>query len=72
MLDENIQDDEYLYRRVITNPNFWDFDKNRPSSAIFKDSKGVSVDRQHKREDKDIINLYQDLPIRAIVKILTQ
>lgn len=72
MLDEDIQDDEYLYRRVITNPSFWDFDKNRPSSAIFKDSKGVSVDRQNKRKDSDVINLYEEFPIRAIVKVLTE
>ncbi len=72
MLVEHIDDKEYLYRRVIANPNFWDFDKNRPSSAIFKDSKGVSVDRQYKREDTDVINLYKDFPIRAIIKILTR
>lgn len=35
--------DEFLYRGV--HENQWDVGHNRPSSAIFKDSKGVSVDR---------------------------
>ena len=71
MLNEHIEDAEFLYRRIILNPNFWDFEKQRPSSAIFKDSNGVSVDRQHKRVDNDIIEEYKAYEIRGIIKILT-
>jgi hypothetical protein len=71
MLEEYIENNEFLYRRVILNPNFWDFENNRPSSAIYKDSNGVSVDRQHNRSDKDIIEQYKEYPIRAIAKVLT-
>lgn len=71
MLNDYIEDHEFLYRRVILNPNFWDFEKNKPTSAIFKDSNGASVDRQHDRNDEDVIKSFKTLPIRAIVKILT-
>lgn len=71
MLNEHIEDNEFLYRRIILNPNFWDFEKNRPSSAIFKDSNGASVDRQHNRTDNDVIEIYKDYEIRGITKVLT-
>ena len=45
MLNENILDAENLYRRVSVNPNSWDLENNKPSSAAFKQSTGVSVDR---------------------------
>lgn len=72
MLDEYIENSEYLYRRVILNPNFWDFDNNKPTSAIYKDSYGVSVDRQSDRTDESIIEVFKKLPIRAVVKIQAQ
>lgn len=71
MLNEHIDDIEFLYRRIILNPNCWDFENNRPSSAIFKDSNGVSVDRQGNRDDQDIIDKYKDYGIRGLIKILT-
>ncbi|MCA0234021.1 MAG: hypothetical protein LCH91_26430 [Bacteroidetes bacterium] len=71
MLNEHIEDNEFLYRRIILNPNFWDFEKNRPSSAIFKDSNGASVDRQDNRSDSDVIETYKNYEIRGITKVLT-
>jgi hypothetical protein len=69
MLNEHIEDLEYLYRRIILNPNFWDFTNNKPTSAIFKDSNGVSVDRQGEREEEAIVETFRQFPIRAIAKI---
>jgi hypothetical protein len=71
MLNSHIKDEEYLYRRIILNPNFWDFDNNKPTSAVFKDSNGVSVDRQSNRNDIEIIDTFRKYPIRAVVKIQT-
>lgn len=51
--DSEIQDKELLYRAI--HPNFWNYEENRPTSALFKDSKGVSVDRDGEREEKDIV-----------------
>ena len=51
-MDENFAPDERLYRGL---PSMWIGDDNRVSSAAFKDSRGVSVDRDGGREDKDCI-----------------
>jgi hypothetical protein len=51
--DSDIQDIELLYRAI--HPSFWNEEENRPSSALFKDEKGVSVDRDGERNQKDII-----------------
>jgi hypothetical protein len=69
MLNTHIDDTEYLYRRIILNPNFWDFENNKPTSAIFKDSNGVSVDRHGIRDEVEIIDTFKKFPIRAIGKI---
>jgi|SRR5690606_34621294 len=53
MLDEIISDDELLFRGIIESN--WDFENDRPSSAIFKDSKGVSVDRSAGRNEEDCV-----------------
>lgn len=71
MLKEHIDDSEYLYRRIILNPNFWNFEKNQPTSAIFKDSNGVSVDRQGGRDENTIVQAFVKFPLRAIAKIQT-
>lgn len=55
-MEQTILPEEKLYRNVIDgNPNVWDDEHQRPSSAIFKDSRGVSVDRDGKRSQQDII-----------------
>lgn len=43
----NIKPDEFLYRGIVELN--WNYEKNEPSSATFKDSKGVSVDRDYHR-----------------------
>jgi len=42
---DGFYENESLLRGVNKNPNFWNDEKQRPSSAIFKDSKGISVNR---------------------------
>ena len=59
-----------MYRGIIE--HFWDFENNRPSSAIFKDSKGVSVDRDNYRNEKDCVEFLQTKKdFYAICKIQT-
>jgi len=70
MLDQNIGDDEKLYRRVIINPNNWDEEENRPSSAVFKDSNGTSVDRAGERTEQQVIdNFKNNYDLKAIVNV---
>lgn len=53
MLDDEVKDSERLYSAIkISIPHVWKKDVNRPSSAAFKDSKGVSVDREGERKVK--------------------
>lgn len=52
--DSDIEDNELLYRAI--HPSFWNEEENRPSSALFKDDKGVSVDRDGERKKEEIIN----------------
>lgn len=42
--------DEMLLRWIKNVPNLWKHSQNRPTSAIFKQSNGVSVDRVLERE----------------------
>lgn len=53
-LEKTINENEFLYRGIIEIN--WDFNNNRPSSATFKDSKGVSVDRDANRIEKDCVS----------------
>lgn len=50
-LNQEVDEDEVLHRGVIPSPAFWKAAEGRPSSAIFKDSRGVSVDVNCKRPD---------------------
>jgi len=52
--DSEIKDNEQLFRAI--HPIFWNEDENKPSSAMFKDKKGVSVDRDGKREQDSILS----------------
>jgi hypothetical protein len=70
MNQEKIEDLELLYRKVIKNPNYWKDD--RPTSAVFKDSGGVSVDRDGNRHDSEVVVSFETRfanNMRAIVKI---
>lgn len=49
--ESEIQDSEILYRAI--HPSFWNYEEDRPTSALFKDKKGVSVDRDGERTEKE-------------------
>lgn len=72
-MNETFSESEKLYRKVIMNPNFWKKESGKPSSAVFKDSKGVSVDRDGGRNDNEItssfITRFGKDNIRAIVSV---
>lgn len=71
MLEQEVHDDEYLYRGVVKNN--WDFLNGRPSSATYKDSLGVSVDRQGERNDNDsVLSLLDKKDFFAVCKVLTR
>lgn len=55
-----------IYRRVKSKPIF--MKDGRPSSALFKDSKGVSVDRDGGRGLDEIIMDEERLHARCIIK----
>ena len=42
---QDFKNTESLLRGINKQPNFWDSEENRPTSAAFKDKKGVSVNR---------------------------
>lgn len=70
-LNPIIEDDEYLYRGIIDLN--WDYENNRPSSATFKDSRGVSVDREGgRREESCISALSTKKDFFAICKVITR
>jgi len=60
-----IQDDELLHRAIKPKPQFWNTKTDTVSSALFKDSKGVSVDRNSNRTNEEIklcfLNAFPDL-----------
>ncbi len=51
-----IKPHEILYRGISINPIVWNQDTNRPSSAAFKQSNSLSVDREGGRSRKDIFD----------------
>lgn len=68
-----ISGNETLFRGIVRNPNFWKNKTNLPSSAAFKDSKGVSVDRDGNRNTDECIRfLNSRLDLRAVVSINAQ
>ena len=75
MLPAEIDDEEILFRGVTTKPHMWKENANRPTSAIFKDSRGNSVDRDGGRDDNAASKSLRDwlaakdIELRAIVKI---
>ena len=66
-ISEEISEEENLFRGI--HPSQWDEANLRPSSAAFKDRKGLSVDRCNMRSDSEAINhLLASKPFRGIVK----
>ncbi|MGB4586925.1 MAG: hypothetical protein WBH66_07775 [Rectinemataceae bacterium] len=47
--------EEKLYRKIRPLETFWDQERNRPTSGAFKDKRGLSVDRQGERDERDVI-----------------
>ncbi|MFZ3110555.1 MAG: hypothetical protein WA234_07715 [Rectinemataceae bacterium] len=47
--------EEKLYRKIRPLEAFWDQERNRPTSGAFKDKRGLSVDRQGERDERDVI-----------------
>lgn len=76
-MDNNIHADESLFRRVSNIPQYWKQGSDKPSSALFKDSNGVSVNRCNYRCKDEIINdeerlhkLYlKGAPLKAIISV---
>ena len=68
--------DENLYRAVKPKPIFWKMAVNRPSSALFKDSNGVSVDRQADRTVDEALETvrenFSEIQLKAIVGIMVK
>jgi len=66
-----IDDNEYLYRGIIELN--WDYENNPPSSATFKDSKGVSVDRDNHRPERECIDFIKSKKdFFAVCKVQTR
>ncbi|GEM_PF-4830524 len=57
MNPERIEAGEVLFRAVQVHPNLWK--GNRPSSVLFRNNQGVSVDRDGKRTENEICEFLQ-------------
>lgn len=67
MLSNNIQASEQLYRAVKRSKPSW-LDAGKPTSAMFKDIGGVSVDRDGNRKEDEIIKFMQEISLPKRVK----
>src|SRR5690625_3000135 len=74
MLSDEIQNNELLYRAIKSGiPHHWKKDTNRPTSAVFKDSTGLSVDRKGDRTGDVIISTFQSkFSIKAVISITAE
>jgi hypothetical protein len=71
LLSEQFNSDELLYRGVVKAN--WDYEKARPSSATFKDSNGISVDRDGGRSESECIEfLLAKRKWKAIARVTVQ
>jgi len=62
---------ESIYRAVKNIPSNWKGDEDRPTSANFKDSKGVSINIRKNRTSKDAIcYLLNDLSSDSYNRVL--
>lgn len=52
--ESEIQESEILYRAI--HPNHWNYEEDRPTSALFKDRRGVSVDRDGNRNETEAVD----------------
>lgn len=51
---KKVGEEEVLYRGITTNPTMWKSSENRPSSAAFKQTHSLSVDREGGRSFVEI------------------
>ena len=68
MLSNDIQAHEQLYRAVKRSRPDWLDSSNRPTSAMFKDADGVSVDRDGTREEPEIFSFMCEISFPKRVK----
>lgn len=67
-IPQEIGDEEYLYRGVVEIN--WDNELQRPSSATYKDSFGVSVNRDASRKEQDCVEQLLNLkPFKAVCRV---
>jgi hypothetical protein len=59
MREDIVENSEKLFRAIKPPPQFWSTKENRPSSALFKDTHGVSVDRNGEREQDDVNSFFK-------------
>lgn len=57
-MDDKIEPSEKLYRMVLRKPDYWKKENGKPTSAVFKDSSGCSVDRDGQRPAQLIIDAF--------------
>lgn len=71
-MEETVQRNELLYRVIKrSNPDSMD-EKGRPTSALFKQDNGVSVDRDGNRNEEVIIKTFKarfDKRFKGLVKV---
>lgn len=68
MLSNDIQSQEELYRAVKRSKPNWLEGNHIPSSAMFKDANGVSVDRDGGRDEEEIIRFMREVSLPKRVK----
>jgi len=62
-MSNDFREDELLFRGITDNPNMWNSSEQRYTSAVFLDSKGLSVDRQkHRRVNEALNTLFTNSP----------
>jgi hypothetical protein len=72
MMRSEFSSEEKLYRKIRPLEAFWDKERNRPTSGAFKDKRGLSVDRQGDRDDREAIQaLDEHLPQEGKVVSVT-
>ena len=68
MLSKDIREHEQLYRAVKRSRPDWLDGRNIPTSAMFKDTNGVSVDRDGGRDKSEIISFMCEVSLPKRVK----
>jgi hypothetical protein len=71
MNPERIEANEVLFRAVQIHPNLWK--GSRPSSVLFRNDRGVSVDRGGERAENEVCELLQShlsgYELKAIISV---